>query len=142
MIEAETGGHLWTERFDRPLDDVFALQDEIALNVVSAIEPELAARRSRARQTQAAGQPGCLRSCPAGDSVRRGFRHAAGSDQSAARFSDARLRSTRLMRWRTVTSAMCHHCLFLRGGLREEDRLASVRHAEAAIAHGRDDRAP
>jgi TolB-like protein len=27
MIEAETGGHLWTERFDRPLDDIFALQD-------------------------------------------------------------------------------------------------------------------
>ena len=41
MIEAETGGHLWTERFDRPLDDIFALQDEIALNVVGAIEPSL-----------------------------------------------------------------------------------------------------
>src|SRR6266567_3170296 len=41
MIEAETAGHLWTERFDRPLDDVFALQDEIALNVVGAIEPSL-----------------------------------------------------------------------------------------------------
>ena len=32
---------MWSERFDRPLDDVFALQDEIALNVVSAIEPSL-----------------------------------------------------------------------------------------------------
>ena len=32
---------LWTERFDRPLDDIFALQDEIALNVVGAIEPSL-----------------------------------------------------------------------------------------------------
>ena len=41
MIEAETGGQLWSERFDRPLDDIFALQDEIALNVVSAIEPSL-----------------------------------------------------------------------------------------------------
>jgi len=41
MIEAETGGHLWTERFDRPHDDIFALQDEIALNVVGAIEPSL-----------------------------------------------------------------------------------------------------
>src|SRR6478736_545777 len=41
MIEAETGGHLWTERFDRSLDDIFALQDEIALNVVGAIEPSL-----------------------------------------------------------------------------------------------------
>ena len=41
MIEAETGGHLWAERYDRPLDDIFALQDEIALNVVGAIEPSL-----------------------------------------------------------------------------------------------------
>src|SRR6266702_6808521 len=41
MIEAETAGNLWTERFDRPLDDIFALQDEIALNVVGAIEPSL-----------------------------------------------------------------------------------------------------
>src|SRR6185312_11987740 len=41
MIETETAGNLWTERFDRSLDDIFALQDEIALNVVSAIEPGL-----------------------------------------------------------------------------------------------------
>ena len=32
---------MWTERFDRRLDDIFALQDEIALNVVGAIEPSL-----------------------------------------------------------------------------------------------------
>lgn len=41
MIEAESGHQLWSERFDRSLDDVFALQDEITLNVVSAIEPSL-----------------------------------------------------------------------------------------------------
>src|SRR5260370_1204361 len=41
MIEAETAGHLWAERYDRPLDDIFALQDEIALAVVGAIEPSL-----------------------------------------------------------------------------------------------------
>jgi len=36
-------------------------------------------------------------------------------------------------------AAMCHHCLFLRGGLHEENRRASVGHAQAAIAHGHDD---
>ena len=41
MIEAETGGHLWAERYDRPLDDIFALQDEITLSAVGAIEPSL-----------------------------------------------------------------------------------------------------
>jgi tetratricopeptide (TPR) repeat protein len=38
-----------------------------------------------------------------------------------------------------ANAAMCHHCLYLRGGLGEKNRTASVRHAEAAIAHGRDD---
>ena len=41
LVEAETGSHLWAERYDRPLGDVFALQDEITLSVVGAIEPKL-----------------------------------------------------------------------------------------------------
>src|SRR6266566_5089039 len=36
-------------------------------------------------------------------------------------------------------AAECYHTLFLRGGLREDNRTASIRHAEAAIAHGQDD---
>jgi tetratricopeptide (TPR) repeat protein len=36
-------------------------------------------------------------------------------------------------------AAMCHHCLFLRAGLLEESRAASIRHAQAAILHGQDD---
>src|ERR1700691_2935791 len=41
LVEAETGIHIWAEKYDRPLDDIFALQDEITLNVVGAIEPSL-----------------------------------------------------------------------------------------------------
>lgn len=41
LIEAETGRHLWAERYDRPIDDIFALQDEITLSVIGAIEPSL-----------------------------------------------------------------------------------------------------
>src|SRR5215472_10568251 len=36
-------------------------------------------------------------------------------------------------------AAMCHHCLFLRAGLREINRAASIRHARSAILHGQDD---
>jgi tetratricopeptide (TPR) repeat protein len=36
-------------------------------------------------------------------------------------------------------AAMCHHCLFLRAGLQEVNRAASVRHARSAIIHGQDD---
>src|SRR4051794_12515727 len=41
LIEAETGNHVWAERYDRDLADIFAVQDEITERVVAAIEPEL-----------------------------------------------------------------------------------------------------
>ena len=36
-------------------------------------------------------------------------------------------------------AAMCHHCLFLRAGLHEESRSASIQHARSAMTHGQDD---
>src|ERR1700735_5645414 len=36
LVDAATGAHLWAERYDRALDDVFAVQDEITLSVISA----------------------------------------------------------------------------------------------------------
>ncbi len=39
LIHAESGNHLWAERYDRDLTDIFAVQDEITRNVVSAIAP-------------------------------------------------------------------------------------------------------
>jgi tetratricopeptide (TPR) repeat protein len=41
LIDAETGNHIWAERYDRELTEVLAVQDEIALRVAGAIEPEL-----------------------------------------------------------------------------------------------------
>jgi len=41
LVEAETGNHLWAERFDRDMADIFAIQDEITQSVVGAIEPEM-----------------------------------------------------------------------------------------------------
>jgi TolB-like protein len=41
LIEAETGAHLWAERYDRDVADIFAIQDELAQQVVGAIEPEI-----------------------------------------------------------------------------------------------------
>jgi TolB-like protein/Flp pilus assembly protein TadD len=43
LVDAMTGGHHWAERYDRELDDIFAVQDEITRNVVAAIEPRLLA---------------------------------------------------------------------------------------------------
>jgi adenylate cyclase len=41
LIDALTGAHLWADRFERDLTDIFALQDEVAVAVVSAIQPRL-----------------------------------------------------------------------------------------------------
>ncbi len=41
LIEAETGNHIWAERYDRELDDIFELQDEITRTIAAAVEPEL-----------------------------------------------------------------------------------------------------
>ena len=48
LVEAATGNHVWAERYDRELTDIFATQDEITERVVAAIEPQLyAAERFR-----------------------------------------------------------------------------------------------
>jgi TolB-like protein len=54
LIDALTGTHLWADRFDGSLEDVFDLQDQVALSVAGVIEPALQAaemRRSAARPT-------------------------------------------------------------------------------------------
>ena len=41
LIDAVTGVHIWADRFERDLTEVFALQDEVTVAVVSAIQPKL-----------------------------------------------------------------------------------------------------
>jgi adenylate cyclase len=41
LIDAITGAHIWADMFERDLTDIFALQDEVTIAVVSAIEPKL-----------------------------------------------------------------------------------------------------
>jgi len=41
LIDAETGKHIWTERYDRELRDLFAVQDEITERVLATVEPHL-----------------------------------------------------------------------------------------------------
>jgi len=46
LNDATTGSHIWAERYDRGVVDVFAVQDEITEAIVAAIEPQLYARES------------------------------------------------------------------------------------------------
>ena len=52
FIDAETGNHLWAERFDKPLADLFDMQDEIVARLARALDTQLfAAEARRAEQT-------------------------------------------------------------------------------------------
>jgi len=55
LIDAVSGTHLWADRFDGSLEDVFELQDQVATGVAGVIEPTLQAaeiRRAAERRTQ------------------------------------------------------------------------------------------
>lgn len=55
VLDTETGNHLWTERFDRQLDDIFSIQDEITNAIAAAIAPEIdRVERSRVAKRQRA----------------------------------------------------------------------------------------
>ena len=47
LIDAETGNHLWAERFDKPLGDLFDMQDEIVARLAGALNTQLVAAEAR-----------------------------------------------------------------------------------------------
>jgi TolB-like protein/Tfp pilus assembly protein PilF len=53
LVDAANGYHLWSENFDRSLADIFAIQEEIARNVVNAVRPTLQAPVAFDRQKRA-----------------------------------------------------------------------------------------
>jgi adenylate cyclase len=54
LIDASTGNHIWADRYDGDLTDIFALQDEITKKVVAAIEPKLLEAEGLRSQTRMA----------------------------------------------------------------------------------------
>ncbi|HEY8874270.1 MAG TPA: adenylate/guanylate cyclase domain-containing protein, partial [Stellaceae bacterium] len=69
LIEAASGGHLWAERYDRDLTDIFAVQDEITASVSAAILPTM----DRSERERAARKP--PESLDAWESYHRGLWH-------------------------------------------------------------------
>jgi TolB-like protein len=47
LIEAESGSHLWAERFDKPVADLFDMQDEIVARLANALEAQISAAEAR-----------------------------------------------------------------------------------------------
>jgi TolB-like protein/Tfp pilus assembly protein PilF len=137
LIDAATGAHVWAERYDRKSDDIFALQDEITLSVVGAIEPSLrfaeADRVKRKRPDSLDAYDLVLQA--QGDVYTRMPEPA----QKALVLLERALALDPAYALAHAYAAECHHSIFLRGGMQEERRTASIHHADAAIACGQDD---
>ncbi len=137
LIEAASGTHVWAERYDRPLGDIFDLQDEITLSVVGAIEPSLRQaeieRAKRKRPDSLDAYDLYLRALPYAHVAMPGdaekglvlLRKALGlqPDYAAAH----------------AAAAWCYEMRYMRGGLQAADKTAALDHAREAIEFGADD---
>ena len=61
LIEGPTDKHLWAERYDRDLDDIFAVQDDISRSIVAALKVRLATSESRAIAQRGTNNPEAYR---------------------------------------------------------------------------------
>jgi len=137
LIEAETGRHVWADRYERTLDDVFAIQDELTMSVVAAIEPSLRQaeieRVKRKRPDNLDAYDLLLRALPCV------YPAMPESAAKAVPLLDSALELEPDYALAHGFAAWSHEILYARDGMREENRLGAIRHANAAIAHGRDD---
>jgi adenylate cyclase len=139
LVEAETGAHLWADKYDGALEDIFDLQDKITECVVGIVEPSV--RKSEIERA--------LRKRPesldAYDLVLRALPHMQARMPKEARIAIPLLEEClRLDPDYAVAHAYlawCREWCFTRGGLDQADRDAALLHARAAIASDIDDAA-
>ncbi len=102
LIDTASATHVWAQRYDRAFDDVFALQDELTMSVIAAIEPTLRQaeieRAKRKRPDSLDAYDLYLRALPLVFTAMPEF-----SDQ-ALPLLRRRLRSSPITPWRTPTS--------------------------------------
>jgi TolB-like protein/class 3 adenylate cyclase len=139
LVEAQTGAHLWADKFDGALEDVFELQDQITDRVVGIIEPSL--RRSeiersrRKRPENLDAYDLFLRAIPHMQShMPADARKAIPLLEEALRLAPDYLAAHAHLAW-------CHEWCFTRGGFDEADRTTALTHARRALAGDADDAA-
>ncbi len=137
LIDAETRAHIWADRYDRAVHDIFALQDEITVSTVAAIEPSVRQaeieRAKRKRPENLDAYDLVLRATPLVDT---GMPDGA---LQAVRLLERALQLEPNYALAHGQTAFCNEILYLRAGRREENRTTAIRHAHTAIALGPDD---
>ena len=136
LVEAPSGVHLWAERYDRSYSDIFDLQDEITMNVIGAIEPNLRKveieRVKRKRPDSLGAYDLVLRALP------HTYSHRAEDADVAIPLLLKALELEPGYPAAHASLAWCYHFLF-RLGVRDQDRARAIEHAHAALASGADD---
>jgi TolB-like protein len=137
LIEAASGRHVWAERYDRALDDIFAVQDEITLSVVGYIEPSLRQaeieRAKRKRPDNLDAYDLYLRALP------YAMVFMPGDADKALPLLRQSLELQPDFAAAHAAAAWCHEQRYLRGGLHPADKTAALGHARAAIEAGADE---
>lgn len=130
LVEAETGRSIWAERYDRRFDDVFEVQDAIAMSLIGAIEPTLRkAEVSRVKRERP-------ESLDAYDLVLRALFAMRSTMPVGAGEAIPLLEKALELEpdyWAAHAHlSRCYQIRFIRKGLDEADRQAAIRHARAA----------
>ena len=137
LIDASNGAHLWADRFDGGIEDIFDLQDQVTTSVVGAIAPRLEqaeierARRKRSDSLDAYDL--YLRALP--------YVNAKSLDETklALPLLEQALAIDPDYAIAHAYAAWCREQMFTHGGRDVADRSIALRHARAALASGRDD---
>ncbi len=138
LIDAATGAHLWADRFDGSLEDVFELQDKVASSVAGVIEPALQA----AETARSANRP--TADLTAYDLYLRAYAMALSSDKEvpeALRLTEQAIaRDPRYGPALTCAANCCQRLLFAgRSEDREADRRKGTDFARRALEVAGDD---
>jgi tetratricopeptide (TPR) repeat protein len=139
LVEAETGAHLWADKYDGVLEDVFDFQDRITERLVGVVEPSVRKseiERSRRKHPE---------NLDAYDLFLRAMPYLQARMPDQGRIAIPLLKKGLSLDPDYPAAhahlAWCHEWCFTRGGLHEADRSAALLHARTAIASDTDDAA-
>ena len=131
LVESETGASIWAERYDRRFDDIFEVQDAIAMSLIGALEPNLRkAEISRVRRQRPNSLDAYDLVLRALSSMRTTMPVGAGE---AIPLLQKALELEPDYAAAQAHLARCFQIRFSRGGLSEDDRAAAVQYARGAV---------
>ena len=139
LIDGLSGNHIWAERYDRKLHDIFVLQEELTRSIVAAIAPQveaaelIQAKRMRARSLNLQSYELALRArAHATDALANANREAR-NDAIAAAESALQIDATCQLAWTTLAWLHWQHAWFWTGPSTSRSLASAIQAANKAI---------